>query len=239
MKTIVFVLNVISTMFFMGGLLIQHPSAKRMIDELDGGFYSVLQKLKNGQVTPIVQELIKVFGLIAIASIGAIIVFGIFKGKSQILSLLLMVVFLSSIALMGSLYWVFNHKSVMKETGVWLLLLGGGSLLFPVMDMFTGSTITHIFYSKIVNDFGALVNLPASAGLVYEALVVSGLYAGFVILFYLIAWLYAAPVSLMAWLIVAAPIYFSRFVIRAFPVQPIAAVFFIIWFVSLLYLTFG
>ena len=103
----------------------------------------------------------------------------------------------------------------------------------------TGSGITHIVYSMMQMDFGPLFALPSGKGLMYEASVVSGFYAGFVVFFYVAAWFYAAPTTVIAWALVAVPITGARVINRAFPEKPIAFVFFVFWLFSFLYLTYA
>lgn len=239
MKEIAIIANVLSSAYFMGGMLAQHEKAKALVAGVEKGFLHLLLELKKKKPSETVRLLLRIFGFLASASFCGILLAGILGLRSQQLVFMLSIVFLVSGLLAGSLFWVLKHKEVLKQTAHWLLFFGGGSLLFPVMDVLTDARITNAFYSMMQTTLAPLVSLPSGNSLVYEALVVSGFYAGFVVFFYLVLWFYAAPTALVAWSVVAAPIVGARVINQAFPEKPIAFVFFALWLFSMLYLAYG
>lgn len=238
-KELAIIANVVGSAYFMGGMLVQHDKAKELVESVDKGFKGLLLELKEKQPAETVRMLLKLFGGLTGAAFVGILLMGILKVRSQQLVFVLSITFLVSGVLSGSLFWVIKHKEVLRQAGKWLLFFGGGSLLFPLMDVLTNAGITNMIYSMMQSSFSPLFTLPNGNGLAYEALVVTGFYAGFVIIFYAIAWLYAAPTALAAWFIVAIPIFSARAINRAFPKQPIAVVFFTFWLFSVFYFAYA
>lgn len=246
-KELAVIANIVSSAYFMGGMLLQHDKAKELVESLEGGFKGLLLEIKEKKPTKTLKMLLKMFGGITGASFLGILLLGVLRVHSQQLAFVLSITFLISGILSGSLFWVLNHKEILKQVGKWLLFFGGGSLLFPFMDFLTNpvvdvlnnSGITNSVYSMIQTSFSPLIVLPNGNGLIYEASVVTAFYAGFVIIFYSIAWLYAVPTALVAWLIVATPIYVARIINSAFPKQPIAVVFFSLWLFSVFYFSYA
>ena len=239
MKELAIIANVVGSAYFMGGMLLQHDKAKELVESMERGFKGLLLEIKEKKPAETIQMLLKIFGGITGAAFIGILLMGVLRIHSQKLVLALSITFLISGILSGSLFWVLKHKEVLKQVGQWLLFFGVGSLLFPVMDVLTNAEITNGVYSMMQASFSPLLALPNGNGLVYEASVVTGFYAGFVIIFYAISWLYAAPTALFAWLIVATPIYGARVINSAFPKQPIAVVFFALWLFSVFYFSYA
>lgn len=239
MKEIAIIANVLASAYFMGEMLAQHERAKALVAGLEKGFLSLLLELKEKKPSETIQLLLRFFGFMAGASFAGILLAGILGLRSQQLTLVLSIIFLASSLLAGSLFWVLKHREVLKQTAHWLLFFGGGSLLFPVMDVLADTGITNVVYSMMQTSFAPLVDLPRGNGLAYEALIVCGFYAGFVIFFYLVSWFYAAPTALIAWSIVAAPIVGARIINHVFPEKPVAFVFFALWLFSVLYFAYG
>lgn len=239
MKELAIISNVISSMYFMGGMLVQHDKAKELLAGMERGFKVLLLELKEKQPAQTIRILLKLFGILTGFAFTGILLMGILKVQSQHLAFALSITFIVSGVFSGSLFWVLKHREVLKKTGQWLLFFGGGSLTFPVMDFLTGTGITNVFYSMLQSSFGPLFNLPDGNGLIFEASIVFSFYAGFVILFYVMAWFYAAPTVLVAWSIVAIPILGARAINRAFPKEPIAAVFFALWLFSVFYFAYA
>lgn len=223
----------------MGGTLVQHDKAKELVAGMENGFKRLLLALKEREPTETVRILLNFFGGLAGAALIGILLMGVLRMHSQQLAAVLSVTFAISGILSGSLFWVQRHKVVLRQVGRWLLFFGGGSLLFPAMDVLANAGATHVVYSMMQSSFAPFVDLPNGNGLIYEALVVSGFYAGFVVFFYVVAWFYAAPIALVAWVIVAIPILGARAVYLAFPKKPIAIIFFALWLISLLYLAYA
>tara|TARA_Y100001951_G_scaffold105112_1_gene119951 strand:+ start:21755 stop:22483 length:729 start_codon:yes stop_codon:yes gene_type:complete len=238
-KELAIIANVVGSAYFMGGMLLQHDKAKELVESMDSGFKGLLLEIKEKQPAETIRMLVKIFGGITGAAFVGILLMGILRIHSQQLAFVLSVTFLVTGILSGSLFWVLKHKEVVKQVGQWLLFFGGGSLLFPVMDVLTNAEITNVVYSMMQASFSPLFTLPNGNGLVYEAAVVTGFYTGFVIIFYAIAWLYAAPIALAAWFIVAVPIFGARAISRAFPQQPIVVVFFALWLFSVFYFSYA
>jgi len=238
-KELAIIANVVGSAYFMGGMLLQHDKAKELVESMERGFKGLLLEIKEKKPAETIQMLLKIFGGITGAAFIGILLMGVLRIHSQKLVLALSITFLISGILSGSLFWVLKHKEVLKQVGQWLLFFGVGSLLFPVMDVLTNAEITNGVYSMMQASFSPLLALPNGNGLVYEASVVTGFYAGFVIIFYAISWLYAAPTALFAWLIVATPIYGARVINSAFPKQPIAVVFFALWLFSVFYFSYA
>ncbi|MCK9532173.1 MAG: hypothetical protein M0R77_16670 [Gammaproteobacteria bacterium] len=239
MKEIAIIANVLGSAYFMGGMLAQHERAKTLVAGLEKGFLNLLLELKEKKPSETIRLLLRLFGFLTGASFVGILLAGILGLRSQQLALALSIVFLVSGLFAGSLFWVLKHKEVLKQTARWLLFFGGGSLLFPVMDVLTDAGITNVVYSMMQTSFARALDLPDGNGLVYEAFVVSGFYAGFVIFFYVIAWFYAAPTALVAWSVVAVPIIGARVISHAFPEKPIAFLFFALWLFSVFYFAYG
>lgn len=236
-KEIAVIANIISSAYFMGGMLAQAESAKALVAGLDNGFTKLLSDLKEKRPSETVVLLLRVFGYLTAAAFAGILLAGILGIRSQQLTYALSLIFLISGLFAGSLFWVLEHKYVLKKTAYWILFFGGGSLLFPIMDVLTNAGITNEIYTIMQVQFARLVDLPSGNGLFYEAFVLSAFYAGLIVFFYLMAWVYAAPTALIAWSLVAFPIFGARTINRAFPEKPIAFVFFCIWLLSFLYLS--
>ncbi|MBG0838752.1 hypothetical protein [Ectopseudomonas toyotomiensis] len=239
LKELAIIANVAGSVYFMGSILLQHDKAKYLVESMESGFKGLLSEIKDKKPADTIQMLLKIFGGITGAAFLGILLMGILRIHSQQLAFALSITFLISGVLSGSLFWVLKHKEVLKQAGKWLLFFGGGSLLFPVMDLLTNAGITNVVYSMLQSSFSSLLALPNGNGLIYEASVVTGFYAGFVIIFYAIAWLYAAPTALAAWLIIATLIYSARVINSAFPKQPIAVVFFALWLFSVFYFSYA
>ena len=239
LKAVAIIANVVGSIYFMGGMMLQHDKAKELVESMDMGFKSVLLEIKEKKPAKIIQALLKMFGILTAASFVGILLLGVLNIHSQKLAFALSVTFLLSGILSGSLFWVLRHKEILKQVGQWLLFFGGGSLLFPLMDIITNAGMTNAVYSMMQVSISPLLTLPSGNGLGYEASVITGVYVGIIIIMYAISWLYAAPIAAAAWFIAAAPIYCARAISRAFPKQPIAVVFFALWLFSLLYLSYA
>ena len=220
-------------------MLLQHDKAKKLVESMERGFKGLLLEIQEKKLVETIQILLKIFGGITVAAFLGILLMGILGVQSQQLVIALSIILLISGILSGSLFWVMKHKEVLNQVGLWLLFFGGGSFLFPVMDVLINTGITNVVYSMIQASFSPLLALPDGNGLVYEAVVVTGFYSSFVVIFYAISWLYAVPVVLTAWLIAATPIYLARVINSAFPQQPIAVVFFALWLFSVLYFSYA
>lgn len=238
-KEIAVAIHIISSVYFMGGALAQHDKAKALVTGLENGFLRLLLNLKEKKPVETVNLLLKFFGFMTVATFAGFMIIGMLRIKLPQLSFVLLVLFLVSGLFAGSLFWVHKHKAVLKQTTYWFLFFGGGPLLFPFMDVLTHTGITNSVYSMIQVSFAPLIDLPTGRGLLYEAMVVSGFYGGLVVFFYLVAWFYAAPTALIAWVVIATPILGARFINRAFPEKPIVFIFFVLWLFSSLYLFYA
>ncbi|EJL6560636.1 hypothetical protein NMS15_003600 [Vibrio cholerae] len=238
-KELAFVINVFSTMYFMGGMLAQHEKSKELVASLDSGFLTFLKLIKDQKPLIIIHFSLKFFGVIAITGFVGILVLMFSNVQSRLLFSIFSIVFVVSGMLSGSLFWVLHHKEVFKYFLKLLLLLWGGSLTIPIMDYLSGTNMTHVFSTMLSDGMYPLFNYVPEKGLWSETLYVSSVYGGMVIFLYLTSWLYAAPTAMLACSVIAFPIWGARLVDRIFPKQPVVVVFFVLWLYSLAYLTFA
>lgn len=236
---IALLINIVASTYFMGEKLAQHEKAQELIAETEAGFSELVHRLKNKQPVAILDFLLNLSAIVTLASFIGIILLGTFKIHSPKLVEVLATTFLFSGLVAGSLFWVKEHGKV----AVWIIkvffFFAIGSLSMPLMDLLTGSNITHTVYTMMQTSFGSLFELPFSKGLFFEGMVVSGMYMGFVIFFYIVGWIYSTPIILVAWLLVSLPVFMARYTDKLFPRNPIVVLFFILWLLSLLYLTYA
>lgn len=238
-KELAFVINVIASMYFMGGMIAQHEKAKELVVSLDSGFLIFLRLIKDQKPLIIIQFSLKLFGFIAIAGFLGILSLGVLNIQSQTLLLFFSIAFIVSGLLSGSLFWVLRHKEVFKQFLKLLLLFGGGSLTIPLMDYLSGTNMTHIFATMLSEVMSPLINYVPGEGLWSETFYISSVYGGMVIFIYVTSWFYAAPTAILACSVIALPIWGARLIDRVFPKQPVVVIFLVLWFYSLAYLTFA
>ncbi|MGI9831630.1 hypothetical protein [Vibrio vulnificus] len=238
-KELAFAINVIASMYFMGGMLAQHEKAKELVVSLDSGFLTFLKLVKDQKPLIIIQFTLKLFGVIAIAGFFGILTLGFLDIQSQLLFLIFSIALFVSGLLSGSLFWVLHHKEVFKHFLKLLLLFGGGSLTIPIMDYLSGTNMTHVFATMLSEVMYPLFHYTPEKGLWSGTLYISSVYSGMVIFMYVTSWLYAAPTAMLACSVIALPIWGARLVDRIFPKQPVVVIFLALWFYSLAYLTFA
>lgn len=235
-KEIALITNIIGSSYFMGGMLLQTEGARKTIEVLDRGFKNTLLALKEKKLVQTTDFIAKLFGILTLSALISFVMMGVLKIQSAELAFALLTIFGISGLFFGSVLWVLKHNQVVVIAGKILLFFGVGSLLFPAMDLLTGLGFTNITYVMLQSSLEPLIALPSNQGFIFESCIVFGIYTGSVILFYLIAWLYALPITVIAFIIVSAPILGSRAINRAFPEKPIAAIFFTMWLISLIYM---
>lgn len=238
-KELAFAINVIASMYFMGGLLTQHQKARELVVFLDSGFLAFLKMTKSQQPLLIIKFILKLFGVLAVVGFFGILVSLFFKIQSNVLIITLSIVTLISGLISGSLLWVLHHKKVFKQFFEMLLLFGAGALLLPFMDYFSGSNLTHLFSVMLSEGMSPIISYSPDDGILSETIYVWGVYSGIVLFMYITSWLYAAPIAILSCFIIAMPIWVARAIDKMFPKQPVVIVFLAMWLYSLTYLTFN
>ena len=236
MKTIAILTQAVSSIYFMGGALAQHPRAKELLSGFENGAASLIKNLQSKEVVSSIRFLIDIFLIIGAASFVGLILLGWLGVKLPLIVTTVSLVFVVSLLFGGSLLWVFKHKEIAKMFWGWFLFFGLGSIAFPLMDILTNIGITHIVYQTLYMPFGEFFGLPNESTFVNESLVVIGFYASGIIVFYLAGWIYSLPVAAIGWFLVISPIYLSKAINQAFPEKPVVAVFFALWLGSFLVL---
>lgn len=235
-----FIINVISSMYFMGGMIAQHEKAEKFIASLDGGFLTFLRVIKDQQPLTVIRFALKLFGIIAMLGFVGILLVGIFKLQTPTLIHIFSILFLVSSLLAGSLFWVLHHNEVFKQFLKGLLFFGGGSLLIPLMDFISGTNeLTALFSDMLSTGFQPIIDYKPENNLLSQAMFVFGVYVGILFFLYIVSWVYAGPTAVLACTVIALPIIGARFINTVFPKQPIVFVFIAMWFYSLAYLTFA
>ncbi len=239
MKDTAIIIQLITSIYFMGSLLAQHPKAKELLAGFDNGASDLIRSLKDKKVVLSLRFLTDIFLIIGASSFVGLILFGALGVTSPIIALVLSISFMSSLLFGGSLLWVFKHKEIAQQFWGWFLFFGLGSMLFPVMDIMTNSNITHDVFKLISIPLSNLIELPSSTTFAFEALFVVGFYASGIVVFYLAGWIYSLPIALVGWICVILPIYISKFINKSFPEKPVVAVFIMFWFVSFLVVAYA
>ncbi len=238
-KEIVFLVNVVASMYFMGGMLAQHEKVKSFIASIDNGFMSFVLLIKDQKPVALIRLTLKFFGSAAALGFLGMLVVIMAKIQSQLLLGVLSTVFLISTLLSGSLFWVLHHKDVLRQLLKWVLYLGCGSLMIPVIDILSGANMTHIVAVYLSYSLQPILSYTPDNTLFSEGLYVSSVYVGLVFFLYFVSWFYAGPTAVIACVLLVFPIFFARFINKAFPEKPVVIVFFALWFFSLAKLTFG
>lgn len=92
-----FTLNVISSMYFMGGMIAQHEKSEKFLSTLDSGFLIFLKYVKDQKPLLVIRFALKFFGIVAVFGFVGILLVGILKIQYQtliyIFSILFFVVF--------------------------------------------------------------------------------------------------------------------------------------------------
>lgn len=240
MADLTYSLNVLATLYFMGELLFQADASKKVLDAMEGGFASLVEDLKSRNPKALVSTLASFAGYCAAASFALIFVLGLANVQPNNLSRLAVNSFGLSIATWAAMAWILHHRRIFREYIGFIAFFGGGSLLFPVMDLLGGTNITNLVYSEMERTLGQLLPIfHANGGLFVQAMTVSGFYAGFLIATYIMAWAYALPVAVIIIVACAVPVYVAKFVHRAFPSRPLASIAVVVWLVTQYQLAYG
>ncbi|EGQ8448999.1 hypothetical protein ACRTEU_23150 [Vibrio alginolyticus] len=231
--------NAVATMYFMGDKLAQHDKAQEIAQSLDSGFLSFLKLVKDQKPLELIKFVLKFFGAVALAGFVGFLLLGMFKIQSAILVNVFSVAIVVATVLSGSLVWVIHHKEVIKYFMGAILLFGGVSLLMPLMDIFGGGNMTHVFATMMSSTLAPIIDYVPEAGTYNEAIYVASVYAGFFVFMYITSWLYAAPTAIFTCSLVALPIWLARLIDKAFPKQPVVIVFLVLWLYSFIYMAYA
>ncbi|MEZ8931345.1 MULTISPECIES: hypothetical protein [unclassified Vibrio] len=237
-KELAFLINVIASMYFMGGMLAQHEKAKELVASLDSGFLTFLKLIKDQKPLIIIHFSLKLFGVIAIGGFLGTLALGFLNVQSQQLFSIFSITLMLAGLLSGSLFWILHHKLVFKHFLKLLLLFGGGSLTMPIMDYLSGTNMTFVFATMLCELMIPLFNYVPEKGIWAETFYVSSVYGGMVIFLYALSWFCAAPTAMLACSVIALPIWGARLINKVFPTQPVVVIFLALWFYSLAYVTF-
>jgi len=76
-KELAIIANVVSSAYFMGGMLLQHEKAKELVESIERGFKALLIEVKEKQPTESIRMLLKIFGGLTGAAFVGIFLMGI------------------------------------------------------------------------------------------------------------------------------------------------------------------
>lgn len=236
MKVIAYILNTISSMYFMGGMLAQNEKAQLLLQGMENGFGNLINKLKNKEAIDGIYVLIRFFYLLTTGSFIALLLLGIFGIRSPKIAYILSVLFLGAGIFSFSLIWVLKHNEMAKHFLRIVLFYISSIVFFFVMDWFGFTRFMHIVFLQEQPFLMHFLDLSSYNGLVSEGIVVLISLFAFFTFIYVSSWLLAIFMSSIAWMMVLSPIYGAKYIDKNFPKQPIAIIFVVIWLITSIYL---
>ncbi|MBB5411046.1 hypothetical protein HDG34_005003 [Paraburkholderia sp. HC6.4b] len=213
LKLVLACVQILIGFYWAGDMARQNPKINDFVAHLEDGYGSFNDRLKDVKVIEGLIALRKLYGYIAIVSFVLFFFLPKLAGTSRSLGAFLSTVGMASVFGWFSIKWCVDHKKAVAEIGSQVGLLIFGPVMLGAFDLLMGTRFMAIIWD-------GLYKIPAPASFHIPHLVnpiaiggsLSLLFAVFLVLYYLIAWLLTVPAAFFSAALVLLPVAVARLV---------------------------
>ena len=229
LKVLLTVVQIVIGFYWAGDMARQNPKVDTLITQLENGYGSFNEKLKDASIVEGLSMLRGLYGWVAVVALSMFFVLPQFIDPEPNFFSFLSLVGLVSVFGWFSIKWCLDHGKTIREFGSHASLMVFGPILIGVFDLFFHTPFTQIlagsFYRLSMSFSWEIPHLtnPISIGFA-----VSLLFAVFVFLYYIITWLLAVPDAFASVAIVLLPVVLARFIYAVAPRKPFVGFTFVL-----------
>ncbi|RDK04609.1 hypothetical protein [Paraburkholderia lacunae] len=199
--------------YWAGDMARQNPKINDFVAHLEDGYGSFNDRLKDIKVIEGLAALRKLYGYIAAISFVLFFVLPILVGANRLLAGFISTVGMASVFGWFSIKWCMDHKKAVAEVGSQAGLLIFGPVILGAFDLLMGTRFMTILWES-------LSRIPAPAGFhipyLTNPIAIGGclslLFAVFLAVYYLIAWVLTVPAAFFSAVLVLLPVAVARMV---------------------------